>query len=96
VKRLVDEAHERANRVLEARRDLLDRLADLLMVIEVIEGSDLNEYVQGTKPIPTAEEARARLVESGNGRRTPSGPDIIIGQRQTQPIPPPPPAAVDG
>jgi cell division protease FtsH len=95
VKRLVDEAHERANRVLEDQRDLLDRLADLLMVIEVIEGSDLSEYVQGTRPIPTAEEARARLSQSGNGRRTPSGPDII-GQAQTQPIPPPPPAAIDG
>jgi len=95
VKRLVAEAHERANRVLEAQRDLLDRLADLLMVIEVIEGSDLTEYVQGTKPIPTAEEARALMVESGNGQRTSSGPDII-GQRQTQPIPPPPPAAIDG
>jgi cell division protease FtsH len=94
VKRLVDESHERANRVLEAQRDLLDRLADLLMVIEVIEGSDLSKYVQGTKPIPTAEEARARLAESGNGRRTPSGPDIIA-QPQTQPIPPPPPAAID-
>jgi len=51
--------------------------------------------VDGTKPIPTPEEARARLAESGNGRRTSSGPDII-GQPQTQPIPPPPPAAVDG
>jgi hypothetical protein len=81
--------------VLEAQRDLLDRLADLLMVNEVIEGSDLSGYVGGTKPIPTAEEARARLAESGNGRRTPSGPDII-GQQQTQAIPPPPPAAIDG
>jgi hypothetical protein len=81
--------------VLEAQRDFLDRLADLLMVIEVIEGSDLTEYVQGSKPIPTAEEARALMAESGNGQRTPSGPDII-GQRQTQPIPPPPPAAIDG
>jgi len=95
VKRLVEEAHERANRVLEAKRDLLDRLSDLLMVIEVIEGADLRQYVDGDKPIPTTEEARARLAESGDARGVPSGPDII-GQPQTQPIPPPPPAAVEG
>ncbi len=95
VKRLLDEAHERANRVLEAQRDLLDRLADLLMVIEVIEGSDLTEYVRGSKPIPSAEEAQARLAESGNGRRTPSGPDIII-QPQPQSLPPAPPAPIEG
>jgi len=95
VKRLVDEAHERARRVLEAKRDLLNRLSDLLMVIEVIEGADLRQYVDGDKPIATPEEARARLAESGDGRRVPSGPDII-GQPQAQPIPPPPPAPVEG
>ena len=50
---------------------------------EVIEGADLRQYVDGDKPIPTPEEARARLAESGDGRRVPSGPDII-GQPQAQ------------
>jgi len=95
VKRLVDEAHDRARKVLEEKRDLLDRLSDLLIVTEVIEGKALDAYVDGTEPIPTPEEARARQAENGERERVPSGPDII-GQPQTQPMPPPPPAPIEG
>jgi cell division protease FtsH len=93
VKRLVEEAHDRARTVLQARRDLLDRLSDLLMVNEVIEGKDLQEYVQGKRPIPTLEEARARQAANGEAQRVPSGPDIIAAP---QSMPPPPPAAFEG
>jgi hypothetical protein len=81
--------------VLEGQRDLLNRLSDLLMVIEVIEGKALDAYVDGTEPIPTPEEARARQAANGERERVPSGPDII-GQPQAPPIPPPPPAPVEG
>ncbi len=75
VARLVNLAHVRAGEVLEARRDLLDRLSDLLIVQEVIEGRELREYVEGAKPIPTREEA-ARLAH-GNGLGA-TGPSITV------------------
>jgi cell division protease FtsH len=96
VRRLVDEAHDRAKTALEAKRTLLDQLSDLLIVNEVIEGKDLAEYVKGSKPIPTADELRARQqaqAQETATTRAPSGPDII-GQPEPS-IPPPPPAAVE-
>ncbi len=95
VRRLVDEAHERARIALEAKRDLLDRLSGLLIVNEVIEGKDLTEYVKGTKPIPTADEVRARQQAQAeeDAARVLSGPNII-GQAEPA-IPPPPPTPVE-
>jgi len=55
ISRLVTEAHRQATEILEARRDLLDRLSKLLMATEVIEGKDLMDYVEGTVPIPEPE-----------------------------------------
>jgi len=73
VARLVNDAHERATRVLADDQELLDRLAKVLMVQEVIEGSDLIAYVKGEKPIPEPSEVHP----SGNGRGA-SGPEIIL------------------
>jgi cell division protease FtsH len=52
VSRLVAEAHERARKILDERREQLDALSRLLRKIEVIEGAQLKEYVEGGKPIP--------------------------------------------
>ena len=73
VARLVNDAHERARSVLADDQGLLDRLAAVLMVQEVIEGSDLIAYVAGEKPIPQPSEVHP----SGNGRGM-SGPEIIL------------------
>jgi cell division protease FtsH len=73
VARLVNDAHERATRVLAGDQGLLDRLAAVLMVQEVIEGVDLIAYVAGEKPIPEPSEVHP----SGNGRGA-SGPEIIL------------------
>jgi cell division protease FtsH len=56
VARLIGEAHRRATEILEERREVLDRLSKLLMAREVIEGADLDGYVDGTKPIPEPED----------------------------------------
>jgi cell division protease FtsH len=84
--RLVNEAHDRATRVLTEHRELLERLSEILIVTEVIDGPDLHAYFEGTKPIPSVEELRRRVA--GNGSAAPStvsGPDLIV-----QPPPPPP------
>ncbi len=62
VSRLVNRAHDRAREILEARRDLLDRLSGLLIVQEVIEGKDLHDYVDGAKPIPEPADAASQAA----------------------------------
>jgi cell division protease FtsH len=52
VRRLLDEAHVRAEKILEANRGLLDRLSALLIATEVIDGDELKAYVEGKKEIP--------------------------------------------
>ncbi|MGE5459426.1 MAG: ATP-dependent zinc metalloprotease FtsH [Solirubrobacterales bacterium] len=90
VARLVNEAHERATVVLRQHRAFLDTMADLLMVTEVIDGKDLLEYFEGTKPVPDIDALRR---ERGNGGPRASeesvGPEIIV-------TPPPPPGALPG
>jgi cell division protease FtsH len=77
VSRLVNEAHDRATGILKQERELLDKLAKLLIVTEVIEGDDLRAYADGTKPIPDPAAAR-------NGR--------AAAAAVTAPIPSTPPA----
>ncbi len=107
VARLVNEAHERARVVLLEHRDFLDRMAELLMVTEVIDGKDLKAYFEGTLPIPDVEELRR---QRGNGRRTSTSETSVRGTapepRPTAvpaatpsddpPVPPPPPGALPG
>ncbi len=58
VTRLLNEAHDRAERILLEHRDMLDRLSALLLVTETIDGEDLEAYTGGTKPIPNEEQLR--------------------------------------
>ena len=108
VARLVNEAHERARAVLLEHRDFLERMAELLMVTEVIDGKDLKAYFEGTLPIPDVEELRR---QRGNGRRTAAGEEAAVpgttpeprpagvpatAGPEDPPIPPPPPGALPG
>jgi cell division protease FtsH len=76
--RLVNEAHERATDVLTLHRDLLQRLSDILIVTEVIDGPDLHAYFDGSKPIPSTEEARESASNGGRSAKEISGPEIIV------------------
>jgi cell division protease FtsH len=80
--RLVNEAHDRATEVLTRHREPLERLSQILIVTEVIDGPDLQAYFDGTKPIPSPEDLARELAGNG-GRRgtgeTPgSSPDIVV------------------
>ncbi|HZA27394.1 MAG TPA: ATP-dependent zinc metalloprotease FtsH, partial [Actinomycetota bacterium] len=57
VGRIVAEAHDRARTILNERKDVLDRLARMLMEREVLEGKELRELVEGK--VPAAERAGA-------------------------------------
>jgi cell division protease FtsH len=87
VARLVNEAHERARTVLLEHRDFLDRMSEILIATEVVDGKDLKEYFEGAKPIPTREQLD-KLVESNGRQEPPSGPEIaILGVPPAPPMP---------
>jgi cell division protease FtsH len=94
VSSLITRAHDRAREVLEGKRDVLDRLSSLLMGVEVIEGTDLKAYVDGTKTVPTIEEARAAQAAANGERNRASRPNIVT-QPEPQTVPPPPPGSLD-
>jgi cell division protease FtsH len=64
VSRIVGEARDRARGILEDRKAFLDRLAELLMVREVLEGKELKEFVDGSRQIPSIEDEKQRLTEA--------------------------------
>jgi cell division protease FtsH len=53
VRRIVSDAHQRARAVLAERRETLERVARRLLEKEVIEGEELREIVEASKPAPT-------------------------------------------
>ena len=62
-RRLLDEAHDKADRILKDRRQLLDELRDLLLVVETIDGDDIEAYATGTKRVPDPDTARREQDE---------------------------------
>jgi cell division protease FtsH len=92
VTRLVNHAHDRAQTILDGKKDLLTQLARLLMVREVMEGKELKAYVDGTEPIPSLEDERQRL-DAEHDERERKQREKAERQRAgkaTEPIPPPP------
>jgi cell division protease FtsH len=72
VGRIVTEARDRARTILNERKDLLDKLARLLMEREVLEGKELRELVEGR--VPAAERAGADEKQGvPEGSMRPSG-----------------------
>src|SRR3990172_4541921 len=63
IRRLLEEAHDKALAILTEKRALLEELSALLIAIETIEGDDLIAYANGTKPIPEPEAAQRALDE---------------------------------
>ncbi len=97
VSRLLSEAHDQAERLLMDHRDLLDRLGELLLVVETIDGEELEAYTSGTKPIPDsatlareaekADEAAAAVAEDARQEER----NRVAGQRIVMPPAPPMP-----
>jgi cell division protease FtsH len=77
VARIVGEAHDRARDILERDRDLLERLAAVLVEREVMEGRELRRYVEGELPIPSSEDLardRERRDREGHPAAPTPGP----------------------
>jgi cell division protease FtsH len=90
VNRLLNEAHDRAEKILIERRDLLGKLSALLLVTETIDGTDLEAYATGTKPIPDPATAQP------NGKAHPPmhEPDTVPAHGGATPPTPPMPGLV--
>ncbi len=84
--RLVNEAHERAAKVLAEHRPFLEQMSEILILTEVIDGPDLHAYFDRTKPVPSVDEVRRDIASNGGARAAaPTGPDLVA-----QPPPPAP------
>jgi cell division protease FtsH len=90
VARLVNFAHGRAAKILAERRPMLDRMSELLMASEVIEGEDLLDYYEGRKPVPGAGEA-ARMAQARADALL--APEIAPAPKVPPPPVPPPPVS---
>jgi cell division protease FtsH len=87
---LVNDAHARAGEIITRHRGFLDRMADLLMKVEVIDGDDLKDYFEGRRDIPSAAEAAAEQAARAAERRADTGPDLITHPGPVLPSPPAP------
>ncbi len=84
VRRLLDEAHDRAETILAENRELLNRLSALLIATEVIDGDELKAYVEGRKPIPDpskvarSEEPHVAAASAAAPERTPGAAAVTL------------------
>ena len=97
-RRLLDEAHDKAERILKERRQLLDELRDLLLVVETIDGNDIEAYATGTKSVPDPDTARREQDErAAAAAAVASKPATAVHARPSRApvIPPAPPLPAD-
>jgi len=98
-RRLLDEAHDKADRILKERRQLLDELRDLLLVVETIDGDDIEAYATGTKRVPDPDTARREQDEraAAAAAAVASKPATAVHARPARApvIPPAPPLPAD-
>jgi cell division protease FtsH len=92
VRRLLDEAHVRAEKILTENRDLLNRLSALLIATEVIDGDELKSYVEGRKEIPDPATIRPipRPAAASSDERAPAEPTPVARSVSLPPAPPMP------
>jgi cell division protease FtsH len=91
VRRLLDEARVRAEKILNENRALLNQLSALLIATEVIDGDELKAYVQGKKPIPDPATIRPIPQPAASEERAPAEP-TPVGRAVSMPPAPPMPA----
>jgi cell division protease FtsH len=79
VRRLVDEAYNRAKRVLSERSDALVKIAEALLEREILDGADVRAIIEGgelpaasaSKGKPPSEEGKQQVLRPEGGSRAP-------------------------
>ncbi|MGH2679942.1 MAG: ATP-dependent zinc metalloprotease FtsH [Actinomycetota bacterium] len=92
VRRLLDEAHVRAEKILNENRELLNELSALLIATEVIDGDELKAYVEGRKEIPDPATVRPTPPpeRSTEPETVPAEPGVGVRAISLPPAPPMP------
>ena len=85
VRKIINEAYGRAKEIVEAHRDQLQLMTDMLMEFETLDGVDLKEILDGTWSI---EKKKQRLKSASDLQRKtpPPPPEEIGGETFTPPI----------
>jgi cell division protease FtsH len=81
IKRIVTENYTKAKKVIETRRDALDRIADALLVHEVLDADQVRRIVAG-EPIEAPKAAASSPTTDDSKRAAKERPSIV------PPIPP--------
>jgi cell division protease FtsH len=87
VRRIIDEAYDRAKEVLTKHRAVLDRLADLLIEKETIEGDEFESLFDGI--LPPRGSARPAATPEEDVEETPEAPGEESPRRRPGPAPQP-------
>ena len=88
VARLVEDAHARAVKILTDHRDVMDRMARLLIERETIYAEEVDLLIEGKSVEEVKAELDARLNEKYKNKKTPAA-----DSRAERPTPPPAPSA---
>ena len=89
VSRLVENAHARAVKILTDHRDVMDRMARLLIERETIYTEEVDLLIEGKSVEEVKAELDARLNEKYRNKKTPAADS----RAETKPTPPPAPSA---
>jgi cell division protease FtsH len=87
VKRLVEEGHDAARTILEAKRADLETLAKGLLEFETLTGDEITDLLAGKRPtresvIEPAQPRSSAVPPAGKGRPRPSGTGPMEPQPQ--------------
>ena len=89
VSRLVENAHARAVKILTDHRDVMDRMARLLIERETIYTEEVDLLIEGKSVEEVKAELDARLNEKYKNKKTPAADS----RAENKPTPPPAPSA---
>lgn len=80
VKRIVDEQLERTRNILETRRSALDAIANSLIELEVIDGSQLKDLIEKANPSPMIVPGTDHDRKSPPAKPTPAKGDAEVAE----------------
>ncbi|HLH38424.1 MAG TPA: ATP-dependent zinc metalloprotease FtsH [Bryobacteraceae bacterium] len=76
VKKLVENGYNRARQIIEQRADALERIAMALLEREVLDGSEVNQLIEGktlaAAPPPPKSDGAQQVIKPETGKRVPS------------------------
>ena len=86
VRKLIDEAHQRAREIVEKNRDKLQLMADMLMEFETLDSTDIKKIRDGSW---NAEEKRSRLKSADALQKKQPPPPPPVPVTEMTPVPKP-------